>query len=493
MTHTSKPIRILLGMLALVVLIITLGMVSGALPSLGEWKFFISPLAPPPSPEAIGGFQTSPLGTSIPLPETLRATPVPIVTVRPTVPPPPGWPTEVPWPLTPEPPIPTATPRPFPTPAFPPLRGKRPATLQTIWFPYYPAPGIAPQMRAVLVDQQGQRWVESDRVFDLDLPAPNLHSVDPGPILTDLHLSPDNQWLVADFAYTGSRLVDLSSGEVVQLPAMDSPTDKWHFLAWHPDGQHILALAREGILLNNLVSHRYETLDYYSQPEFEYAQVCALAYSPRDTRLADGIVYPAVYEVRDVEIAEVGLISPGDEREPIVRIPGGTYVLDHSLKWSPDGQRLIWIVNVVPDGAGPVRLENMQTQLWLADLSEGDVKMLTILGEAVEYKYPAVWSPDGHNIAALIVEEVQDDEIVGNNIFLLDPQTGTKQQVTHFVNWQLSHLTWSPDGQWIAFTVSKGEYGEIWVTNLDGTWQYPVAGPTLPNAPFVWLSARGGK
>ena len=66
----NKSIRFLLIALVVIVIIITIGLVSGALPSLGKW-FSISPLAPPPSPTALRGLQSSPLGTTVPLPETL--------------------------------------------------------------------------------------------------------------------------------------------------------------------------------------------------------------------------------------------------------------------------------------------------------------------------------------------------------------------------------------------------------------------------------------
>jgi len=436
----------------------------------------------------------SPLGTPVPLPEKPQSTATAIPSATPTVPPPPGWPTDVPWPPPPQTPQPTAIPQPFPTPVFPPLRGQRPATLQTIWFPYYPAPGSAPQMQAILVDRQAQRWVQSDHTLALDLPAPNQYALDTGPILIDLYPSPNSQWLVADFAYGGSRLVDLSSGEAIQFPAIDSPAAEWRFLAWHPDGQYILIAAGEELLLSDLASQEYEMLNYYSCPAFEHAQVNAIAYSPSG-QMADAVVYPPVYQSREGWSVEIGLRKDKDEsRESITQIPGGVYLASHSLRWSPNGDKLIWIVKVVPsESSVPIRIEDTQSQLWVAEMHSGDVRVLTTLGQASGYNHPAVWSPDGRYIAALKIEGVQGSKDTASNIHVFDPESGTERQVTHFVDWRLSHLTWSPDGQWLAFTVSKGKYGEIWVTNLEGTQQYPIAGPTLPNAPFVWLPARGEK
>jgi Tol biopolymer transport system component len=119
-----------------------------------------------------------------------------------------------------------------------------------------------------------------------------------------------------------------------------------------------------------------------------------------------------------------------------------------------------------------------------------DARMLAVLGRGVEVKHPAVWSPDGLSIAALFVEP-REAGANDTNVFLLDAGSGAKQQITHFADEQLSHLTWSPKGQSLAFTVARGAYGEIWATSLDGGQQYPIAGPTFSDAPFVWLSESG--
>lgn len=345
-------------------------------------------------------------------------------------------------------------------------------------------------MRAVSVDQQGRQWAQLDSRLDLILPAPNVGGPDPGPILLDLRSSLNGRWLVADFAYTSSRLVDLSSTEKIRLPAPDTASDQWHFYAWHPDGQHILVSAEGGLLLSDLISEKYEELNYYLSPEFEHAQVHEIAYSPDGRWLADVVVYSPVYEVRANWMVEIGLREDeGQERKPILQMPAlAVNVTNASLRWSPREHKFIWIMYIAPENSS----SGAQVQLWAADATRGESETLATLGGVVEYGHPAVWSPDGRYIAALKIEGVQDGKDSASNIYVFDPESGTERQVTHFVDWRLSHLTWSPDGQWLAFTVSRGEYGEIWVTSLDGTQQYPIAGPTLPDAPFVWLPAEGG-
>jgi hypothetical protein len=99
--------------------------------------------------------------------------------------------------------------------------------------------------------------------------------------------------------------------------------------------------------LVDIASHRYQTVSF-PKSDFGDSLVRAVAYSPNGRQLADAVVYPAVYAVRDIEMTEIS-VRDGEsgERRAIAQIPGGTYVVDHSLKWSPDGRKLMWIVNIV--------------------------------------------------------------------------------------------------------------------------------------------------
>lgn len=484
MKNRTKSISILLGLL-LVAAITVLAVSGGALTSLAK-LFSTSPLAPPPSPTPLRGLQSSPLGTPVPLPETLPS--VPVATVAPTIPPPPGYPTDQPWPpqVTPAPPQPTIPPRLFPTPAFrPTLAGQRPAQLQRLWFPYFPDPASPPQLRAVLVDQQGQRWAQEARSIDL-----RVDPYPPGSVLLNLHPSPNHQQVIADLAFSGSYLIDLDSGASRPV-IIDVHTGPGRFLAWSPDSQQVVILPEtfpQEAWIMDISSQKHTILDL-PRSDFGDSLVRAVAYSPDGRQLADAVVYPAVYAVRDIEMTEIG-VRDGEsgERRTIAQIPGGTYVVDHSLRWSPDGRKLIWIVNVVTDTTpSPTNFANTQIQLWVADLTSGSVNMLSVLGQAVEYRHPAVWSPDGHYIAVVKVEDVRDGKEVANNVYLFDPVSRAKQQITQFSGRRLSHLAWLPDSQWLALTVTMGDYGEVWTTDLAGTQQYPVAGPAIPDAPFVWF------
>ncbi len=471
MKHKTKSLSILLGLL-LVTAVAVLALSSDARASLAR-LFSMSPLAPPPSPTALRGLQSSPLGTPVSLPQW-TATPILVATAIPTIPPPPGYPTGEPWlpqitPVT-SPPAPTLLP--FPTPAFPPApTGQRPAQLQRVWFPYFPDPASSPQLQAVLVDLQGQRWTQSGQAIDLGL-RPEF----PGPTFLNLHPSPDQQLLVADVAFgesVRSMLIDPYRGTIRQIH-----NESAYFYAWHPDSRRVLVSAIEGWLLIDVISQSYEIVDFQSELG-DWLPVRALAYSPDGGQLADALVYAPTVSKPIGEI-EIGIrVGERGIRTSLLRLTGGSMIAEHSLRWSPDGRTLIFVADVHDDGG-------RHTQLWTIDVVDGISRLLATLAQEVQYNHPAVWSPDGRYIAA-IVEEANGDGSVSDNIYLFTLEPGTARKITHFSNQRLSHLAWSPDGSHLAFSISLGDHGEIWVTTLDGARQHPIAGPTTPDAPFVWL------
>jgi len=430
--------------------------------------------------------QRTPTAKATPVPVTLR----PTATAAATVAPPPGWPTGEPWPpeVTPQTPTPQATPLPFATPAFAPMpSGIPPEHLQALWYVYWPAQNITPQLALVNLDKEGQRWGHDERMIDI-----GLQSELPGPSATDLHPSPNHRLLAVDLASgesLGSVLVDLDAE--TSRPIVANRSDA-RFLSWMSDSQHVLVqfdqLFTSDPWLVDVESDRYQPIKF-PQSDFGDSLLRAAAYSPDGNYLADAVVYPAAYGVRDIEMTEIGLRKGEDsERSIVTQIPGGTHVAEHSLQWSPDGGDIIWIANVIGDTApSPSNLANSQIQLWTTDLNSGESRMLGLLGEAVEYSHRAVWSPHGRYVAALKVEKAQSGKEETNSIYLFDLETKTAQQLTQSGEQRFSHIGWSPDGQHLVATVAMGDHGEVWMMSLTDSKLHPIAGPTLLNAPSVWL------
>ena len=428
--------------------------------------------SPYPAPEEINNLTT-----------VAQASPKPPSTLVPV--PPPGWPTNQPWPpegtiMTP---VPTELVQPFPTPENQNLSSVEalPKTMQ-IWFPYYPKADGHPELKEIKWDETTQKWGMGKLPIHLDIPIP-ISGPDPGPILLDLHISPNSGWLVADFAYRGSQLIDLNSGNSKDL-ADNLPSTYWKYFAWLPNDSQILASSGQEFPVGEMQLINVDTAKAepvtFSGAQIEDASIRAMAYSPDGKNVAVAVVQPAKANVRKIEIAVVYL--QGNEKRNMAEINSGASFVDYSLQWSPDGKKLVWIVNVFDESG------ISEIQLWLADLETGSTKKLAVLGKSVQYNHPAVWSPDGSSIAILKPDTNSTSQDSGDNVSLIDLKTGEEKKITNLSNRPLSHLQWLPDGKWLTFAMSMGDYGEIWITNLDGSVLFPIAGPTLPNAPYIFMN-----
>jgi dipeptidyl aminopeptidase/acylaminoacyl peptidase len=327
----------------------------------------------------------------------------------------------------------------------------------------------------VLIDQQGQQWAQNGQAVDL-----GLNSAFPGATLLALHPSPDQRLIVADIAFgesVQSVVVDLSTG--ISHPIFsDGPA---RFLAWAQDSQNVIIeppVFPLEVWTLNVASQDHRLVDF-PKSDFGDSLVRAVADSPDGSQIADAVVYPATVS-NPTEKVEIG-VRTGEQgiRQPLACLSGGNMIAEHSLRWSPDGHNLIFVTDVLENGRS--------TQLWMINVPDGTSRMLMQLAEGVQYNHPAIWSPDGRYIAVLRVEQVYNGEETANNILTFDLETETTRQLTRFANQRLTQFEWSPDGQQLAFTISMGDYGEIWTTDLNGERLQPIAGPTTPDAPLVWL------
>lgn len=455
MKRSSNLISALLGFLLLVALGVGLAVVLRGMPAATS--------GPGPSPLATAVTLQSPLNTPMPV-----STPSPVATATPLViPPPPDWPTDQPWPPTPATPVvpPTAIPQPFPTPDFQLTpQGARPSALQSIWYLHFPDSASSPQLRSVLVDQSGQRWDENTKSIDL-----GLRPQYPGPSLRSLYPSPDGLLAIAERAYGDSIqaiVIDLVNGTSSPVFADNSNS----FLTWYPDGQRLLVNSDKGFQIFDPISQKYQNTNFnLPKADSGYSLVSAVAYSPNGSLLADASVYIPTVSKPAAEV-EIGLSESDSGVRTVLAHLTGDHVIPHSLRWSPDGKKLIVVLEV---GLNDLDLSNDDIQLWIVDRLTGKSELLA-QGLSAS---PAVWSPDGRFVGFL----------KNAQIHLLDPITKSMQQIVHPSGQPIQQFTWSPDGTQVAFAVSLNDYGEIWKSSLRGTLQHPVAGPTTHDGVFMWL------
>ncbi|MGB9724205.1 MAG: TolB family protein, partial [Chloroflexia bacterium] len=364
--------------------------------------------------------------------------------------------------------------------------------LGTIWYPYFPSPDARPVLKAVLVDGEGRRWGELQQVVDLGLSTPGH----PGSIsVYSLHISPDGCSFVADVAYgeeSRSFWINPTSGE---LKPVSTDPEHEDFLAWGPDGQVFAGNRFAEVWLENLETREHRVF-IFPRTEFGYLAVDALSASPDGMLLADACVYPATVSHPESNI-EIGLqpLKEEGKRSIIAAWNAPGWVSIGWLAWSPDGKNL-----ALHAATGMYGSPDIDWQLWLIQKDGGPPTLLTH-----DIHGPSSWSPDGRFIA--FVRRTTYERPAPADLWLFDLATSTEIQLTRFDDRRyVTSLAWSPDGQRLAFAVTVeigdsvegydkiGDYGEIWVTSLDGKEQYPVAGPTAPDAPVAWLpAAKGGQ
>src|SRR5262249_39221837 len=137
----------------------------------------------------------------------------------------------------------------------------------------------------------------------------------------------------------------------------------------------------------------------------------------------------------------LALIDRTGDIKPL--LPGGVYT---SPRVSPDGKRVAF---------GTER--EKEAIIWIYDLSgTSSMRRLTFGGAN---RYP-VWSADGRYVS------FQSDRDGDSGIFRqLADGTGSVERLTSAEK-GMSHIpdSWSHDGQWLSFTVSKGtESSAVWL------------------------------
>ena len=142
------------------------------------------------------------------------------------------------------------------------------------------------------------------------------------------------------------------------------------------------------------------------------------------------------------------------------------YVLYTNL--SPDGQRLVMDVS-----------RHTGASIWLGQVATGERERFTLDDS---YAYSPVWSPNGEQIAYVsygLGQEASNYKVIVQNLEGGDPTTVYEAEPGENV-WLAS---WSPDGEWLAITVSLSGAGDIYVLNLaEGGDRIPVA--LSPSAEF---------
>lgn len=151
---------------------------------------------------------------------------------------------------------------------------------------------------------------------------------------------------------------------------------------------------------------------------------------------------------------------------------------DDEPHYSADGTKIAFIRALGPFVGGAPSI----CGLWIGDLATREVEQITA-NEGCDREFVPRWSPDGTQIAY-----TRWNGSDGTAIFVIDAEGGAEAQLT---DWELvaSYADWSPDGQWIVFSTQPfllnnnddGPISNLYRMRPDGSGVEPLTFYDAPN------------
>jgi TolB protein len=225
--------------------------------------------------------------------------------------------------------------------------------------------------------------------------------------------------------------------------------------SWSPDGTRILCKAIEQKGKLAIIDCNGSNLQWIAtgevSPHFD------LQWSPDGTQVAF-TAHIAPDKANDIYVLDLltGMIR---------QVTNNRYT-DENPSWSPDSQWIIFSSNQDPNfwlplGGGQLA---SSADLYIMDKEGNNLRNLT---QTFRHEWLPSWSPDGSQIAFVMSIGVNTDQL---NV--MSASGGRRQQLTHFKgNYFIMSTSWSPDGQYILFSVlfpdKNGE--DIFLIRPDGT------------------------
>jgi hypothetical protein len=277
-------------------------------------------------------------------------------------------------------------------------------------------------------------------------------SIPPNCGLNNTFPAPVGKYLVIELNCPNGQTIlflDTVSGSVTQ-PIADSDS---HFLAWTSDGKAAYLKIDSLGSPQTIRVYADGAKDILAVPEFTYD----LSAKP-DSRdftftISRGLGYGS----------ELYLAQHDGRITNLLYADQSNYI--SFARWSLDGKQIAFLK--IPDTQTPFTVG----ELWIMDADGSNPRKLADADAG--HGYAANWSPDGKRIAFVVRENPQDknadqnSDALVSNIYMIDIESGTLNQITNYAEGHVETPFWSPDGNTLAFNVVLNGRMTVSIADVD--------------------------
>ncbi len=228
----------------------------------------------------------------------------------------------------------------------------------------------------------------------------------------------------------------------------DGPRLPAGYNSWSPDGQQVAieAVGSQGkndIFLGDWAGQKWINLT--NSPTYQGEP----SWSPDGRRIA----YFSNTGKPDYFVRAFWINPAGKNSERLLQSLDASFADTQGISWSPDEKRIVFTHS---DNQG-------HSQIYIANPDGSNLKQLTNQGE--DHLHPR-FSPDGQGI---LFTRIADPLTNSGNLYLIRPNGTDERAVTKGSLAELVGASWSPIGNWIAYSSKLEDSYDIYLTRSDGT------------------------